>query len=238
MRLEVESALRSGIKVIPALVQGATLPTADELPESLRPLADLQPVKVRYAPDFDGDMRDLGLELAPAVWPAPAPGNLLKRARSLRMTAGATQASAFVWLALFLIYSVILGIVTVNGLALSNVSSQQFLLTSLGAAPVVLSLLGAISGAQFGYMTGKTGRSFWLAWRAVLLGCAALALTIQIRGVSLFPAQFLAAQDPYYREFTTGALVAAAVIALGPGLIATLLGAAIASFFRGRWKRI
>jgi hypothetical protein len=237
VRLEVESALRSGIRVIPVLVQGATMPTSDELPESLRPLADLEPIIVRYAPNFDSDMRDLSLELAPIVWPKPARGNLLKRAPSMRLVAGGTQVWAFLWLALFLLYGLILGKVIVHSLSQSSVSRQHLLLAPLGTAPLILSVLGAISGAHLGFLTGKTGRAFWLAWRAVLLSCAALTFTIQASGITLFSSLYLAVQNTYYRQFTTSALVAAAAIALGPGLITTLLGAAISAFVRGRWKQ-
>jgi hypothetical protein len=38
VRLEIESALRADIRVIPVLVAGARMPAAAELPESLRPL--------------------------------------------------------------------------------------------------------------------------------------------------------------------------------------------------------
>lgn len=233
VRLEVESALRSGIKVIPVLVQGATMPTAEELPESMRPLADLQPVTVRYAPKFDGDMRDLGLTLAPTIWPESARKGFFKGAFSLRAGPRATQTAAFFWLALFLAYGVILGVEVVHSdLMLSGVRIAPAVLTFLGTAPVIITLLAVLSGAHFGYTTGSARQSFWLAWRAVLFGCAALALTTQILGATLFQSAYLATLDPFYREFATGALVAATVIALGPALIAALLGAAISAFFR------
>lgn len=39
VRLEIAAALRSGIPVSPILVQGASIPTAEELPDELKPLA-------------------------------------------------------------------------------------------------------------------------------------------------------------------------------------------------------
>jgi TIR domain len=73
LRLEIEAALKRDVRVIPALVEGAEMPKAHELPESLRPLtvrnyvglrdgkpwhsdvetliADLE----RFAPEVDGD---------------------------------------------------------------------------------------------------------------------------------------------------------------------------------------
>jgi hypothetical protein len=42
VRLEIESALAHGIRVLPILMRGAAMPVADELPESLRPLTRIQ----------------------------------------------------------------------------------------------------------------------------------------------------------------------------------------------------
>jgi hypothetical protein len=39
VRIEIESALKRDIRVIPILVDGADMPTADELPQTLKPLA-------------------------------------------------------------------------------------------------------------------------------------------------------------------------------------------------------
>lgn len=59
VRLEVEMALRRGIAVIPVLVLGAAMPSAEQLPPGLRPLAALPPVQMRLDPDFDGDVWQL-----------------------------------------------------------------------------------------------------------------------------------------------------------------------------------
>jgi len=42
VRLEIESALERGVRVLPVLVQGAAMPSPDQLPEALRPLARIQ----------------------------------------------------------------------------------------------------------------------------------------------------------------------------------------------------
>ena len=39
VRIEIEAALTRGVRVIPVLVEGAAMPGADELPESLKKLA-------------------------------------------------------------------------------------------------------------------------------------------------------------------------------------------------------
>ena len=58
VRLEIETALgRPATVVLPVLVEGATMPPADQLPESLRPLTQLNSALVRNDPDYQGDMR-------------------------------------------------------------------------------------------------------------------------------------------------------------------------------------
>jgi hypothetical protein len=60
VRLEVEAGLsRSDTIVIPVLVEGATMPRADALPESLRELRYRNAVNVRQDPDFHHDIEKL-----------------------------------------------------------------------------------------------------------------------------------------------------------------------------------
>jgi hypothetical protein len=59
VRLEIESALRAGLAVIPVLVYGAGLPPAEALPESLGQLRFLNAAPVRLDPDFATDVRRL-----------------------------------------------------------------------------------------------------------------------------------------------------------------------------------
>ena len=64
VRIEIESALARKIPLIPVLVRGAEMPTAEALPESLRKLATRNAIRVRPNPDFRPDMTRLieGLE--------------------------------------------------------------------------------------------------------------------------------------------------------------------------------
>lgn len=55
LRIEVEAALQRDIPVIPVLVQGASIPDEQELPESLQTLAYRHALAVRPDPDFNGD---------------------------------------------------------------------------------------------------------------------------------------------------------------------------------------
>jgi hypothetical protein len=59
VRIEIEAALERGIPVVPVIVQGAHIPAAEALPESLRGLAYRQGIAVRPDPDFHPDMERL-----------------------------------------------------------------------------------------------------------------------------------------------------------------------------------
>lgn len=56
LRIEIETALRRDIPVIPVLVQGGTIPDAEVLPDSLKTLAYRNGLSVRPDPDFHPDM--------------------------------------------------------------------------------------------------------------------------------------------------------------------------------------
>ena len=69
VRIEIETALRLGLTVIPLLVEGAPIPAADQLPASLREVARLNALPVRNDPDFARDME----RVIAAVQHAPTP---------------------------------------------------------------------------------------------------------------------------------------------------------------------
>lgn len=56
VRLEIESALRREIPIIPLLVNDAVIPNPAQLPESMVDLAYYNGAKIRYDPDFHHDM--------------------------------------------------------------------------------------------------------------------------------------------------------------------------------------
>jgi hypothetical protein len=60
VRIEIESALRRGIPVIPVLLEGATMPRSDQLPEALAPLARRNAAQVGYDPRFHDDNEAAG----------------------------------------------------------------------------------------------------------------------------------------------------------------------------------
>src|SRR5262249_19808776 len=62
VRIEIESALNQGKRVIPVLVGDARMPTADELPETMRPLARRNAVRLtheRFRADTQGLVKAL-----------------------------------------------------------------------------------------------------------------------------------------------------------------------------------
>jgi tetratricopeptide (TPR) repeat protein len=63
VRIEIESALKRNIPVIPLLVSGATMPTAEDLPDSLKELAFRNGTQIRPGPDFRVDMARLAKNL-------------------------------------------------------------------------------------------------------------------------------------------------------------------------------
>jgi hypothetical protein len=63
VRIEIEAALKRNVRVIPVLVDGATMPRASELPESLKGLARRQGTEVSPG-RFDADVEKLTRALA------------------------------------------------------------------------------------------------------------------------------------------------------------------------------
>jgi hypothetical protein len=63
VRLEVELGLQNNKTVIPLLVDGATMPKADDLPPSIRELSFRNALPVRPDPDFHADMERLRLAI-------------------------------------------------------------------------------------------------------------------------------------------------------------------------------
>ncbi len=58
VRVEIETALARGVRVIPVLVDGAAMPRAEDLPESLKKLTRRQGIEISHA-RFDSDAERL-----------------------------------------------------------------------------------------------------------------------------------------------------------------------------------
>jgi hypothetical protein len=80
-RIEIESALARDVRVIPALVQGARMPTVEQLPESLWPLVRRQAVELSDG-RWEYDVKRLATVLERVLGEEGGPGEgLVTRAR-------------------------------------------------------------------------------------------------------------------------------------------------------------
>jgi DNA-binding beta-propeller fold protein YncE len=146
VRLEVGAALARGVRVIPALVQGARMPTAEELPDELAPLVRRNALPVtdvgwrddvaRLCRAVDSAMREPapepkdGLRRRLAQFVAPLVG-LLGRGRRGPRREGIARVLGFVLLVL-----VVLGALLVRGLADGDPPLESApIATQVGYAP-------------------------------------------------------------------------------------------------------
>lgn len=79
VRLELEAALESGVPVIPVLVDGAVMPSAEQLPESLGQVPYLNAAVVRMDQDFYPHSERLISDIETAARGARADGKVPKR---------------------------------------------------------------------------------------------------------------------------------------------------------------
>jgi hypothetical protein len=93
VRIEVETALNLGLTVIPVLVENASMPGAEDLPESLHRLARINALSVRHDPDFTRDMERVIASLERAFSSRPSPGVFGRRSPSAPASAGASVGS-------------------------------------------------------------------------------------------------------------------------------------------------
>lgn len=76
IRVEVSTAIQRGVRLIPVLLDGASMPPAESLPEDLRPLVRMNAVDVRGS-RLDADVWDLTGATITALggkWPPDEPG--------------------------------------------------------------------------------------------------------------------------------------------------------------------
>jgi hypothetical protein len=66
VRLELEAAFERHLRVIPVLIEGATMPNAADLPPSLQPLSYRTALPVRPDPDFERDVQRLVVAMGAA----------------------------------------------------------------------------------------------------------------------------------------------------------------------------
>jgi hypothetical protein len=124
VRIEVETALQRGIPVVPLLIDGASLPTREQLPESLWPLLRRNALPVDSGRDFHAQLtrlvRDLHLQVDPTgakTNPVPASTNLQS------MTA--MPASGVNWKALGRWILLLALIITIGAIAITGAISNR-----------------------------------------------------------------------------------------------------------------
>jgi hypothetical protein len=105
LRLEIASALRRDIPVVPVLVHGARMPRADQLPADLQNIAYRNAVELTHA-RWKSDLQVLAQALKPymGVTEAPSPPPIPKRKKRWKrvVIAAAVLLIAF---ALYLVYA-------------------------------------------------------------------------------------------------------------------------------------
>src|SRR5262249_45614256 len=100
--LEVLTALQHRIPIVPALVDGAAMPSKEQLPESLRDLVAYNAISVRRNPDFDGDVHRL-IQAIEQLRPRPHNSALGRLAALTVYAAFALACAALVAVALVLL---------------------------------------------------------------------------------------------------------------------------------------
>ncbi len=74
LRIEIETALKSNARVIPVLLHGTVMPTADNLPDSLAPLTRLHAIEISSSRrDYDIERLITTLEKIPGLSPVNQP---------------------------------------------------------------------------------------------------------------------------------------------------------------------
>jgi hypothetical protein len=103
VRLEIEAALARGVRVVPVLVDGARMPSADRLPESLAPFSRHQALELTHQRwRFDvGRLADSLERLRPLAPPPPptAPAERRPRRKLAAIIAGGVVVAAAVVIA-------------------------------------------------------------------------------------------------------------------------------------------
>ena len=124
VRIEVETALERGIPVVPLLIDGAALPTRDQLPETLWPLLRRNALPVDSGRDFHAQLsrlvRDLRLQLDPA-----AASNDVAETNTTLQAMTAMPASSVNWKALGRWILLLALILTLGAIAITGAISNR-----------------------------------------------------------------------------------------------------------------
>jgi TIR domain len=94
VRIEIEAALDRNVRVIPVLVDGAAMPSADDLPQQIKKLARRQGIEISHS-RFDSDAERLTEALAQIDPPALASSS--RRAAAARTLATPKRSAVARW---------------------------------------------------------------------------------------------------------------------------------------------
>jgi hypothetical protein len=124
VRIEVETALDRGIPVVPLLIDGASLPTREQLPESLWPLLRRNALPVDSGRDFHAQLtrlvRDLQLQLGAEI-PRPVAAPINTTLQSMT----AMPASSVNWKALGRWILLLALIITIGAIAITGMEQDR-----------------------------------------------------------------------------------------------------------------
>ena len=163
VRIEVGSALKRAVRVIPVLVDGAPMPRADELPEPLKPLARRNALEVSHA-RFGSDTQGLVEVLQRLVQPARV--GRAKEARKSSPPQSGTIGGQWGWFLAVGMLLVIAGVISIT-FPLVHIFSISTILVWVFLASGTLLLIHALSNLQ---------------WRSFVMGLLLGLLYIMVGG--------------------------------------------------------
>jgi len=156
IRLETGSALARNVQVIPVLVEGASMPRKDELPDDLKELTERQAVELRDT-HWNNDIQALIAKLEPGTKPPPPAGQPTRIAMAISaLVAVAALILNFyvdpgdVWFAGYLVVGLVM--VVSLWLVLENVKGPDQRTGVLAMASAFV--LAAIMVVVWGYYSG------------------------------------------------------------------------------------
>lgn len=160
VRIEIEAALQRDIRVIPVLINGARMPRANDLPDSLKPLVRRQAIEISHT-RFDSDSERLTRALQRALEDQPAIVETEPRGDPKPIVVEPAPATAPI-----LVKSALDGSVAPPG----HAQPKQGLIAgkvkyAVIAIAALIAILGIIGGFFFSHQSAKSAvGSNYLAW--------------------------------------------------------------------------